>query len=92
MIRIFAALAILAVSLAAGCRAQVSPASSGYNVALTATAPVAQGTWAGCTAAAPCSYAVYRAAGTTCPALTSTAWTEITNPAAWTGLLMGYNY
>ena len=82
MERIFATLAILALALAVGCHAQVPPASPGYNVNLTATAPVATGNWAGCTASAPCTYAVYRAAGATCPVTTSTAWSEITNPAS----------
>jgi hypothetical protein len=81
MKRIFATLATLALALPGGCHAQVPPASPGYNVNLTATAPVAQGTWAGCTTAAPCTYAVYRATGASCPATTSTAWAEITNSA-----------
>lgn len=82
MKRIFATLTILALALAAGCHAQVPPASPGYNVNLTATAPVPTGNWAGCTASAPCTYAVYRAAGATCPVTSSTAWSEITNAAS----------
>ena len=68
---------LLAVS--AGC--QVPAPSKGANVNLTWTAPAAGSNWAGCTTSSPCLYAVYRAAGTTCPATTSTAWTEITTPA-----------
>ncbi len=76
-------LAILAaVLLAAGCHAQVPPATQ-HKVALTWTAPVATSTWAGCTTAAPCTYAVYRCTGdaTACGTLSSTGWSEITTPA-----------
>jgi hypothetical protein len=79
MKRIFAAFA-LAV-LAAGCHGQVPPASSA-KVVLTWTAPVASGNWTGCTTAAPCTYAIYRATGATCPASTSTAFQEVTTPTA----------
>ena len=57
MKRIYAALAILAFAPLVAC--QVPPASPGYNVVLTATAPVASGNWAGCTTSAPCTYAFY---------------------------------
>lgn len=63
-------LATLSV-LTVGCgHAQVAPTS--YQVALTYTAPVASGSWTGCTTAAPCTYVLSRitlASGTTsCPA------------------------
>jgi len=83
MKRIFAALAILAATISAGCHAQVPPASA-WQVNLVWTAPSASGSWTGCTAAAPCVYAVYRAAQASgsCPAFTSAAWTEITTAAS----------
>lgn len=70
------------VLAAAGCRAQVPPATS-FKVNLTWNAPQATSTWLGCTTAQPCVFAVYRTAttGATCPAFTSTAWTEITTSA-----------
>lgn len=70
--------------IAAGCHAQVPPASTS-TVNLSWTAPAASGGWAGCTTAAPCTYAIYRATFATasaCPASTNTAYTEVTNPAA----------
>lgn len=69
--------------LAAGCHAQVPPASAGYNVNLTWTAPAASGTWTGCTTATPCVYAVYRCAGTAaaCANFSGSGWAEITTPA-----------
>jgi len=81
---ILAALAILALGLGAGCRAQVPPASNGYKVTLTATAPVASGNWAGCTTSAPCTYAFYAETitGTSCDPTTSTNYKEITTPTA----------
>jgi hypothetical protein len=64
--------------LSEGC-AQVPPASKGYNVTVTATAPVASGNWAGCTTTNPCVYAVYRCSlGTACTSTTSTGWAEVT--------------
>jgi hypothetical protein len=63
----FAALAVIALFLTAGCRAQV-PASKATNVVLTWTAP------AGCSG---CSYIVSRATGTTCPPTTGTAYTPL---------------
>lgn len=82
MNRILAALAILAFAPLVAC--QVPPASPGYNVVLTATAPVASGNWAGCTTSAPCTYAFYAETitGTTCDATTSTNYKEITTPTA----------
>jgi hypothetical protein len=83
MNRRFAALAILALGLGAGCRAQVPPASNGYKVTLTATAPVASGNWAGCTVSAPCTYAFYAETVTgACDPTTSTNYKEITTPTA----------
>lgn len=81
MQRIFSLLATLAL-LAAGCHAQI-PAASSYVVDLTWTAPTAQGQWAGCTVAAPCVYAVYRAPQSSgaCPVSTSTQWVEVTTAA-----------
>jgi hypothetical protein len=71
----FALIAPLFALLAIGCHAQI-PATS-YVVDLTWTAPVASGTWAGCTTTAPCAYVASRlalAAGTTtCPAPTTVA-------------------
>jgi hypothetical protein len=80
MIRKFAALAVLALGFAAGCHAQVPPASPGYQVVITATAPVASGNWAGCTTSAPCTYAFYAETitGTSCDPTTSTNYKEIT--------------
>ncbi len=84
MNRILAALAILAFAPLVAC--QVPPASPGYNVVLTATAPVASGNWAGCTTSAPCTYAFYAetlATGTgSCDPTTSTNYHEITTPTA----------
>jgi hypothetical protein len=79
-----AALAILALGFA-GCHAQVPPASAGYEVVLTATAPVASGNWAGCGTGQPqCTYAFYgeTITGTTCDPSTSTNYKEITTPTA----------
>lgn len=58
-----------------GCgHAQVTPTS--YTVNLSWTAPVAAGTWGGCTTASPCSYVASRlsvaAGATSCPAANST--------------------
>lgn len=73
-----AALLIVAV----GCHAQVPPASV-ETVVLTWNAPVANSNWLGCGTGQPtCTYAIYRATGSTCPVSTSTAWTEVTNPAS----------
>jgi hypothetical protein len=57
--------------LSVGCaHAQVAPTN--HQVALSWTAPAASGSWAGCTASAPCTYVASRitlATGTTsCPA------------------------
>ena len=85
MKNIFAAIAlVVTLSLATGCHAQVPPASNGYKVVLTATAPLPSGNWAGCTTSAPCTYAFYAETitGTTCDLTTSTNYKEITNPAA----------
>lgn len=81
---IFAVAAMFAT--VAGCRAQVPPATS-YAVNLTWTAPVAGGSWGGCTAAAPCTYAVYRAAAVagSCPAFANVAWQEITTASTRPG-------
>ena len=78
---LFAALSILALGISAGCHAQVPPPSKGSNVALTWTAPVAGGSWAGCTIASPCVYAVYAEAvsGLTCDPTTSANYKEITS-------------
>ena len=83
MKRTLAALALLGFGFI-GCHAQVPPASSGYAVVLTATAPVASGNWAGCTAAAPCTYAFYAETitGAACDATTSANYKEITTPSA----------
>lgn len=78
MKRILAALAILAVSLEAGCHAQVPPATT-QTVNLTWTAS----TDAGCTTNCAITYAVYRCTNVAnCTDLSSTQWTEITNPAS----------
>jgi hypothetical protein len=79
--RLLTSLSLLALTLTAGCHAQVPPASPGYNVNLSWSAPAANGNWAGCTATAPCVYAVYRCTGTAaaCVTFSSTGWTEITN-------------
>ena len=70
----YLALALLALSV--GCHAQVPPASAGGSVALTWTAPTAGSGWAGCTTAAPCTYAVYRDTTANDP-VTSTNWKQI---------------
>ena len=74
--------AIAIVLLAVGCHAQVPPAST-HRVSLTWTAPAATSAWSGCTATAPCVYAVYRCTGdaTACGTLSSTAWSEVTTPS-----------
>jgi len=84
MNRKFAALVILALGFAAGCHAQVPPASPGYQVVLTATAPVASGNWAGCTTSNSCVYAFYAETitGSTCDPTTSANYKEITTPTA----------
>jgi hypothetical protein len=72
------------MAISAGCKAQAPPASPGYKVSLTWTAPAASGTWAGCTTAAPCAYAVYAetlVSGSTCDPSTSTNFKEITTSA-----------
>lgn len=65
----YLALAIFAMSLGCG-HAQIKPTS--YRVDLTWTAPVASGSWTGCTTAAPCTYVASRitlaSGATTCPA------------------------
>lgn len=62
------------VAFVTGCHAQVAPTS--YQVDLAWTAPVASGSWTGCTTAAPCTYVISRltvAAGVTaCPAVNLT--------------------
>jgi hypothetical protein len=73
-------IALLAVAVA-GCHAQVPPASNGYSVPLTATAPVAAGNWAGCTTSAPCTYAFYaETVSGACDPTTSANYKEITTP------------
>lgn len=57
--------------ISVGCgHAQVKPTA--FQVDLTWTAPAASGSWAGCTASAPCTYVASRialtAGTTTCPA------------------------
>ncbi len=80
------AIAIISVLFTLGCRAQVPPASNGYKVVLTATAPLPSGNWLGCVTGQPtCTYAVYAetiASGTSCDSTTSTNYKEITNPAS----------
>ena len=64
---------------------QVPPASEGYEVVLTATAPVASGNWLGCGVGQPqCTYAVYAEtiSGTACDPTTSTNYKEISTPTA----------
>lgn len=65
----------LSLSITAGC--QAPPATPGYQVNLTATAPAADGD------SNPYDYAVFREqiTGTTCDATTSTNWKEITTTA-----------
>lgn len=76
-------LIVLALIFAAGCAHPQLPPATQHSVVLTWNAPLPQGTWLGCGSGQPtCTYAIYRASGTTCPAATSTAWTEITNPAS----------
>lgn len=72
-------IALAALLIAAGCRAQVPPPTN-HVVNLTWTAPVANSTWTGCTTSAPCVYAVYRcsASAATCANTSNTAWQEIT--------------
>jgi hypothetical protein len=84
MRQIFAALAILAFGLTAGCHAQVPPASAGYQVVLTATAPVASGNWLGCGTGQPaCTYAFYAETVTgACDPTTSANYKEITTSTA----------
>jgi hypothetical protein len=79
MKRILAILIVMVAAAVAGCHAQVPPATS-HVVNLSWTAPAANGTWSGCTAAAPCAYAVFRcsAGATTCGDTTASAWKEIT--------------
>lgn len=67
---------------ALGCGAQVPPATP-HVVNLSWTAPSSSASWAGCTAASPCTYAVYRCTvGATCSDQTSTAWKEVTSPTS----------
>lgn len=74
------ALLILAGLTTAGCHAQANPTSS-PKVALTWTAPVASGTWTGCTTDAPCTYIIFRetvaSASTSCDANTSSNYKQI---------------
>lgn len=70
----------IGLMLAAGCHAQIPPAST-KSAVLTWSAPQAvTGGWQGCTTANPCVYAVYRAitTGSTCPATGSAQWSELT--------------
>ena len=80
MLRRFTLLTPLAVFAALGCHAQVPPPTS-HVVNLSWNAPTASSTWTGCTAANPCTYAVYRCSST-CSDTTKPAWTEVTNPNA----------
>lgn len=70
---------LLAGLIVAGCHAQVPPATT-HVVNLSWQAPVASGTWGGCTTSAPCVYAVYRctASAATCANTGSSSWSEIT--------------
>ena len=81
---IYAALAILALGVSIGCHAQVPPASNGYKVVLTATAPLPSGNWLGCGTGQPqCTYAFYAETVTgSCDPTTSANYKEITNPAS----------
>lgn len=76
---------VAATFAALGCHAQVPPATT-YVVNLTWTAPVASGNWTGCTTAAPCTFAIYRApqASGACPASTSTSYVAVTTTASGT--------
>ena len=71
---------VAVVLLAAGCHAQVPPATN-HVVNLTWTAAQPSGAWAGCTSAAPCTYGVYRcsASAATCASTSNTAWSEVTS-------------
>jgi hypothetical protein len=79
-------LAVLAMFLfAVGCHPQVPPASTGYQVNLTASVPSPAGNWLGCVTGQPqCTYAVYAETitGTACDPTTSTNYKEITNPSS----------
>lgn len=58
--------------LSVGCaHAQVAPTN--HQVALSWTAPAASGSWAGCTASAPCTYVVSRFTGPACAAVNPTS-------------------
>jgi len=73
-------IAALLAALVVGCHGQVPPASPGYEVIITASAPVASGNWGGCTASAPCTYAFYAEtiSGASCDPTSSTNYKEIT--------------
>lgn len=68
------AVAILSLAAVCGCRGQIPPAST-HVVNITITPP------SSCTAASPCTYAIFRcsASATACGDTTNVAWTEITS-------------
>jgi hypothetical protein len=80
---LFLGFALAALLGCAHAGAQVPPASTEV-VNLTWQAPSAAAGWQGCTASAPCSYAIYssQASGGTCKPLTDSSWHEITTPAS----------
>ena len=77
-----ALLSILLLPVVAGCQA---PPATNHVVNLNWTAPSSSSSWTGCTTAAPCTYAIYRAPADgsgVCPASTSSSYAEVTNPAS----------
>lgn len=88
MKRIFAAslFALVMLVLGTGCHAQVTPTST--VVVLTWNAPVASGSWTGCTTSAPCTYVISRAiiTASTCPSTTGTSYTPLNQTAPTSAL------
>jgi hypothetical protein len=88
----YLALALLALSLTAGCHAQVPPATPQPSVVLNWTAPAASGSFTGCTSSQLCTYAVYRDSVSTTDPITSSNWKRIDAQGATTTGVAGFTY